>query len=94
MDDGYIELHRAIRKNFLWKDKPFTKGQAWIDLLMDARYNQGGYFKRGIWIALDRGQVGRSELTLADNWGWSRGKVRRFLEKLKNEQMVTLKQKP
>lgn len=90
--DGYIKLYRSIKKNFVWKDKPFTKGQAWIDLLMDARFDNGGYFKRGIWIPLERGQIGKAETTLADEWGWSRGKVRRFLESLKTERMVTLKQ--
>lgn len=89
---GYIALFRSIKKNFIWKDKPFTKGQAWIDILLEANHADGGFFKRGVWVEVKRGQDGRSELTLADEWGWSRGKVRRFLSVLKKEEMITLKQ--
>jgi len=89
---GYIKLYRSIKKNFLWKDKPFTKGQAWTDILLEANHADGGFYKRGVWVEVKRGQDGRAELTLADEWGWSRGKVRRFLATLKNEQMIELKQ--
>ncbi len=89
---GYIKLYRPIKDNFLWKDKPFTKGQAWVDILLEANHADGGFFKRGVWVDVKRGQDGRSELTLADEWGWSRGKVRRFLSLLKKEEMIELKQ--
>ncbi len=34
MSQGYICLHRKIRDNWLWKKKPFSPGQAWVDMLL------------------------------------------------------------
>ena len=32
--NGYIKLHRSLMDNPLWTEKPFSRGQAWVDLLM------------------------------------------------------------
>ena len=34
---GYIKIHRKIQECWLWQDK-FSKGQAWIDLLLRANH--------------------------------------------------------
>lgn len=36
---GWIKLHRKITDHWLWEDKPFARGQAMIDLLILAGYN-------------------------------------------------------
>jgi hypothetical protein len=72
--------------------EPFTRGQAWVDLLMLAQTKPGWIMVRGISIDLDRGQVGYSELSLSERWKWSRGKVRRFISELKKREMVDVKQ--
>jgi hypothetical protein len=92
MSEGWIKLHRSIKDNFLWKSEKFSKSQAWIDLILSANHSDGGFYLRGIWIEVKRGQSARSELTLSKEWKWSRDKVRRFLTRLKNEQMITVKQ--
>lgn len=92
MSQGYIKLHRSIRDNFLWKSEPFTKAQAWVDLLLSANHADGGFFIRGIWVGVKRGQVARSELTLAKDWKWSRMKIRRFLNYLCKHSMIEKKQ--
>ena len=38
MAEGWIKLHRSIQDSWLWKKYPFSEGQAWIDLLMLANY--------------------------------------------------------
>ena len=88
MSQGYILLHRQIRNNKIWEEKPFSKGQAWIDLMMLASHNGKTIWKRGIEIELKRGQVGVSIKGLADVWGWSRSKVTRFLKYLENEHQI------
>ena len=79
---GWIRLHRQIMETPEWLAEPFTRGQAWVDLLLLANHETGFIRKRGILIAVDSGQVGYSEESLAERWQWSRGKVRRFLVEL------------
>ncbi|MBP7765319.1 MAG: hypothetical protein KA113_09060 [Syntrophaceae bacterium] len=79
---GWIKLHRQIMETPEWLAEPFTRGQAWVDLLLLANHETGFIRKRGLLIAVDRGQVGHSEESLAERWQWSRGKVRRFLIEL------------
>lgn len=86
---GYIKLHRSILDNKIFKFKPFSKGQAWITLLLLANHKEGYItVKNGELIKIKRGECGYSELALADLFGWSRGKVKRFLELLKSEKMI------
>ena len=79
MNDGYIKLYRQIFNNELWSEKPFSRAQAWIDLLLKANYAPSRCTIKGKRVTIKRGQLLRAEETLAEDWGWSRGKVRRFL---------------
>jgi len=87
-NDGWIKVHRRIMESDYWLSEPFTRAQAWIDLLLLANHKDGTVRKRGILFEVKRGQVGYSEETLADRWRWSRGKVRRFLGELKTRQQI------
>lgn len=88
MSKGWIKLHRKSFENDLYFAEPFTKWQAWTDLLLLANHKDGSIRKRGIRVIVERGQVGCSEVTLAKRWKWSRGKVRRFLNDLKMVQQI------
>ena len=85
---GFIKLHRKIADNPIWSLKPFSSGQAWVDLLLIANHKKGLIEKRGNKIIVERGQVGYSVKGLSDRWGWSRGKVERFLKYLENEHQI------
>ena len=85
---GWIKAHRVMTTHPIWSDKPFARGQAWIDLVLLASYKDSGFEKRGVWIDLKRGQVGRSVKGLADRWKWSQGKVERFLKRLKMDNQI------
>lgn len=86
--DGWIKLHRKLSDNPLWTLEPFTKGQAWADLLLIANHKDGQISVRGNIIPVKRGQVGWSEVKLAERWHWSRNKVRRYLKHLETEQQI------
>lgn len=88
MDRGFIKLYRKIADNPLWNKKPFSDGQAWVDLLLIANHKKGVIDKRGMRVNVNRGQVGYSVKALADRWGWSRGKVDRFLLFLEDEHQI------
>lgn len=86
---GWISIHRQLCDKKIWLSEPFTRGQAWVDLLMLANYENGFIRVRGVRHEVKRGQVGWSEITLAKRWKWSRGKVRRFFQELEeNEQQI------
>jgi len=79
---GYIKLHRSLKDHLLWTDDPFSRGQAWVDLIMLANFKQTSFRKRGIRVIVERGQVAYSTKGLADRWHWSRPKVDRYLTEL------------
>ena len=85
MNDGYIKLYRQLIDNELWSEKPFSRAQAWIDLILKANFKTKRLVIKGKTITIRRGQLLRAEETLASDWGWSRGKVRRFLDFLVKE---------
>lgn len=85
---GYILLHRQLIDHPLYFAEPFSRIMAWIDLLLMANHATGYIYVRGNRIEVNRGQVGLSEDTLAQRWKWSRGKVRRFLNELENDQQI------
>lgn len=90
-DKGYIKLYRDIREHWLWSIKPFSKGQAWIDLLMMVNHEDKKIVFDSNVIVCKRGMTITSLRKLADRWGWSSGKVDRFLKCLKADGMITEK---
>jgi hypothetical protein len=86
--EGWIKLHRSLLESDFWKCEPFSRGQAWVDLLMLANFKDSFFYKRGVKVDVKRGQVGRSEVELSDRWKWSRTKVRKFLKDLEKEQQI------
>ena len=86
--EGWLLLHRKLGDSALWLEEPFTRGQAWVDLLMLAQHSPSHIRVQGMKINLKRGDVGESEVTLSLRWKWSRGKVRRFLEEIEKDGMV------
>lgn len=86
---NYISLNREIRDHPIWTSEPFTKGQAWVDLLMMVNYKDNYVLIKNKNILIKRGQRLTTEAHLAKTWKWSRGKVQRFLAYLENESMIS-----
>ena len=92
MDKGWISIHRKIRDcDLVWDDKPFSRGQAWIDLLLMVNHEDKEIMFNGNFTIVKRGETLTSLTKLADRWGWSRKKTTKFLNELKTAQMVDLK---
>ena len=85
---GWISLDRAITKHWLWQNEKFTKGQAWIDLLLWAAHTPNKQLIKGTLIHVGRGEQIRSQLTLAKAWNWDRKTVSRFLKLLEKDGMI------
>lgn len=90
MHRGWIKLYRRINDNWIWEEKPFSKGQAWIDLLLLANYEARKTTFKGEVITCEIGTVNISVLELSRRWGWSRGKTRQFLTLLEKDNMIEL----
>lgn len=88
--DGYINIYRSMFEHWLWAEKPFSKGQAWIDLLQLAQIKDTKAMIKGSLVEIKRGQLLRSNKWLSDRWGWSDKKVRQFLDVLQGEKMVSV----
>ena len=91
MAEGYIKLFRKIQDHQLWHDKPFSKGQAWIDLLLMANHKEAKFLLGNELVSAEAGQIITSEVRLSERWGWSRCKVRAFLELLQSDSMLLKK---
>lgn len=90
--NGYIKLYRGLQENTLWLSEPFTKGQAWIDLLLLTNYKPSYLkYRNGEMVRINRGECGYSMETLAKRWKWSRGKVKRYFNLLESEKMIQQK---
>lgn len=88
---GWIKTHRIIQEHWLWNDKPFSKGQAWIDLILLANHEDNKVPLGNQIILIKRGSFITSELKLMQRWGWGKSKTRAFLDMLQQDGMIIKK---
>lgn len=88
MSQGWISVHRQIQDHWLWAEKPFSKGQAWIDMLLLANHEDAKILIGNEVKTIKAGSFHSSEIKLANRWGWSKKKTHRFLECLESDQMI------
>lgn len=91
MLQGWISVHRQIQEHWLWADKPFSKGQAWIDMLMLANHEDKKTLIDNNIVVIESGSFVTSEHKLSERWGWSRWKVHEFLNLLQSDNMIFAK---
>lgn len=90
-DKGYIKLYRDIRDHWVWKEKPFDRAHAWIDLIMMMNHEDKKTLFDGNLITVRRGSVITSLRQLSVRWGWSKDKVSHFLDVLEKDGMIRQK---
>lgn len=89
--EGWIKLHRCVRSNWVWNDKPFNRGSAWLDLLMLVNHQDKKIIFNGILTNVEKGSCITSLRKLSERWGWSISKTKRFFEQLQDEKMLSFK---
>ena len=82
MSTGFIKLSKDLLEDEMYFSERFTRMQAFFDLCFLASFGNRTFFKRGIKVELQAGQLAKSEEELADRWQWSRNTVRKFLSEL------------
>lgn len=86
---GFIKIYRDIQDHYLWSEKPFDRGRAFIDLLILANHSDKKIMINGSLKTIKRGQLFTSRKKLAERWGWSTKKVDGFIKLLETDKMVT-----
>lgn len=89
-EKGWARIYRSIQEHWLWEEKPFSSGQAWIDLILLAGYEDKKLMLQNpkVLVSLPRGSLLTSETKLSERWGWSRRKVHSFLDILEQDEMI------
>ena len=84
----YIKLYRKVMDNAIFLELPYDRWHAFEFLLLKARRFPTVTILKGKPIKLEVGQLICGEDKLASKWGWSRGKVKRYLDMLENLGMI------
>lgn len=87
--NGWIKLYRQLQECPIWYSERFSKGQAWVDLLMLANHSDKRIVFNGEFITVKRGQYLTSMVKLSEKWKWNRKTVSSFLKLLENDKMIT-----
>ncbi|WP_206154634.1 hypothetical protein ACUH7Y_09465 [Clostridium beijerinckii] len=90
-EGGWIKLHRCIRSNWIWNEKPFSRGQAFLDLLLTVNHEDKKIIFNGTLTEIKRGSGITSLRKLSEKWGWSKNKVKHFLDQLQLDEMLFYK---
>ena len=84
----YIKLYRKVMDNAIFLELPYDRWHAFEFLILKARRFPTVTILKGKPIKLEVGQLICGEDKLASKWGWSRGKVKRYLDMLENLGMI------
>lgn len=85
---GWISLYRSIQDHWIWQDKPFSKGQAWLDLLLLANHKDNKFLLGNELVKVKKGSLITSQKKLRERWGWGNEKIRSFLKLLEKDGMI------
>jgi len=92
MIGGKLNLVRALAAHEVWLCEAFSRGQAFVDLLLLANDEPRDVFIKGNQVPLRRGQMAWSQRALAERWRWKRDKVACFLQWLADRDMILVEQ--
>lgn len=88
-EGGWVRLYRAIRKHWLWEDA--IKLKWWIDILLQANHQDRKVLIGNELMTIERGSFHTSIMKLSDRWQVDRKTVKKFLDLLEKDGMITLK---
>lgn len=88
--EGWISLYRKLQEHWIWKSsEPFDKRSAWLSLLFKANHKDTKIMINNKVVDIKKGSFITSEVKLANEWKWTRKKVRTFLQGLEADKMLT-----
>lgn len=87
---GWIKIYRTLAEDPFWLGEPFTRAQAWIDLLLLANFEERSGYYGDQFQQFKKGYVYISQQALAARWKWSRKRVSTYLSNLAKMGMVSV----
>ncbi len=85
---GWISIYRSIQEHWIWEDPKKLKW--WLDLILMANHQSKKIMINNELVTIERGERHTSEMILAARWNVSRNTVRKFLELLEKDNMITM----
>lgn len=90
MEKGFIKISRKFFEHRYWNEpREFSRAEAWIDLIVSARFEAAIVLLNGRDVEVRRGELIASRRFLENRWKWSNTKVDNFLKMLEESQMLT-----
>lgn len=90
-DTNWIKLNRSIWDCFLWDFSNPKYAMCWIDILLMANYKDKKMFFDGKTEIVERGTLVTSMVKLSEKWHMNRKTVKKFLDMLQADGMITYK---
>lgn len=87
---GYFQAERDLWTDPLFKDENFTEREAWLWMRSRAAWSDFATNCHGKIIKLKRGQLIVASRVLAKEWRWPEATVRRYLNKLQDDQKIVI----
>jgi hypothetical protein len=88
---GWIKVHRKVTEHWLYSAEPYDKFHAWMDLLLLCNRSPAKMMIDGKLMDVDSGELVTSIRFLCDRWKWSNTKVKRYLDTLQADGMLSVK---
>ena len=88
---GTVNISRDLWDDTAFAADPFSEREAWIWLIAEASWKPRARRVGDYVVNLERGQAAHSTRFLAETWGWTHSKVRRYLDRLEKLNLITRK---
>lgn len=89
MVSGTVNVSRGLWDDTAFADGPFSEREAWIWMICEASWKARVKRVGDYVVNLDRGQLAHSTRFLAETWGWTHSKARRYLDRLEKMNLIT-----
>lgn len=90
-NEWWVKISVSLMDHFVWNGEPFTRGQAWVDLIMLVNHEPTKTVVDGQVIEVGIGEYVTSIRRLADRWNRSVKWVMDYLDLLRSDNMVETK---
>lgn len=88
-EEGWIKLYRSIRSNWLWEDGNERYLKWWLDILLMVNHKPNKALIKGNLVDVETGERVTSLVKLSERWGADRKVVRKFLNLLETDGMIS-----
>lgn len=88
-EGGWIKLYRSIRKHWIWEDPQKLKW--WLDILLQANHQEKKILLGNELAIIEKGSFHTSIVKLSERWKVDRKTVKKFLNLLQEDNMISLK---